>query len=103
MPVTKPRTYDEWLALTDQQRDEVLMAWNAYDREAVGFPYVAAGHLAIESTTPVLDVRVGTYHGGEYVLHAYVADAAVANLPKSLEQTFEGFRVFWLPVSQLTR
>ena len=97
----KPRTYEEWLALSDEQREATLFAWNAYEREGVGFPYTAAGRLAIASETPVLDVRVGTYHGGEYVLHAYVADSAVTNLPKMLQQTFEGFRVIWLPESQL--
>ena len=73
------------------------------DREGVGFAYAAAGRLAIASDTPLLDVRLGTYHGGVYVLHAYVEDAAVPNLPKMLEQTFEGFRVAWYPVSQLGR
>jgi hypothetical protein len=101
-PPIKPRNYDEWLALTDEQRDAVLLNWDAYEREGIGFPYVAAGRLAIASATPILDVRVGTYHGGEYVLHAFVADAAISNLPKSLEQSFEGFRVIWLPVSHLT-
>ena len=99
----KPRTYDEWLALSDEQREAVLTNWDAYEREGIGFAYTAAGRLAIASDTPVLDVRVGTYHGGEYLLHAYVDDAAVPNLPKMLEQTFEGFRVAWYPVSQLTR
>src|SRR5437867_345375 len=99
----KPRTYDDWLALSDDQREAVRTNWNAYEREGVGFPYVAAGRLAIESETPVLDLRVGIYHGGEYVLHAYVANTAIPKLPKMLAQTFEGFRVIWLPVSQLTQ
>jgi hypothetical protein len=100
---SKPRTYEEWLALNDQERESVLFSWNAYEREGIGFPYTAAGRLAIASETPVLDVRVGTYHGGEYLLQAYVADAAVPNLPTTFEQTFEGFRVVWLPVSELIR
>ena len=101
-PPQKPHTYDEWLALSDEQQATVLLAWDAYGREGIGFPYTAAGRLAIASETPVLDLRVGTYHGGEYVLHAYVADAAIPILPRSLQQTFEGFRVIWLPASQLT-
>ena len=100
---TTPRTYEEWLALNDEQREAVLNGWNPYVREGIGFAITAAGRLAISSETPVLDVRIGTYHGGEYLLHAYVDDAAVPNLPKMLEQTFEGFRVAWFPVSQLTR
>lgn len=98
-----PRTYEDWLALSDEQREAVAASWNAYEREGIGFAYAAAGRLAIASDTPVLDVRIGTYHGGEYLLHAYVDDAAVTKLPKLLEQTFEGFRVAWYPASQLTR
>jgi hypothetical protein len=98
-----PRTYEHWISLSDEQRDAVRASWNAYEREGIGFAYAAAGRLAIASSTPVLDIRVGIYHGGEYVLHAYVADCAVADLPKLPEQTFEGFRVAWLPVSQLAQ
>jgi hypothetical protein len=73
----KPRVYEDWLSLGEEEREAVLMSWNAYEREGIGFPYIAAGRLALTSETPVLDVRVGTYHGGEYVLHAYVADDLV--------------------------
>jgi len=97
----KPQTYDEWLALDDTQKQAVLFAWNVYEREGIGFPYTAAGRLALASKVPVLDVEVGTYHGGEYVLHLYVEDAAVPSLPKMLEQTFEGFRVIWYPKSMV--
>ena len=99
-PPNKPRTYDEWLSLGNEEREAVLMSWNGYEREGIGFPYIAAGRLALNSPIPVLDVCVGTYHGGEYVLHAYVDDAAVAGLPPMLQQSFEGFRVIWLPFSQ---
>ena len=100
-PPGKPHTYDEWLSLTTEERETVLMSWNSYEREGIGFPYIAAGRLALTSNTPVLDIRVGTYHGGEYVLHAYVADAAASKMPPMLHQSFEGFRVIWLPVSKL--
>ena len=97
---TTPRTFEEWLALADEQRDAVHKSWNVYDREGIGFAYTAGGRLAIASDTYVFDIQVGTYHGGVYVLHAYVADAAMQNLPKMLEQRFEGFHVIWLPVSK---
>ena len=89
------------LELSDEQREAVATSWNAYEREGIGFAYAAAGRLAIASDTPVLDVRIGTYHCGEYLVHAYVDDAAVPKLLKMLEPTFEGFRVAWYPVSQL--
>ena len=99
--MTAPKSYEEWLALSEEHKQSAKAGWNAYERQCVGFPYTAAGRLAIQSPIPVLDVRVGTYHNGEYVLHAYVADSAVDSLPKMLEQTFEGFRVVWLAVSRL--
>ena len=98
-----PHSYDEWLELSDEQRQDVAGNWNAYERECVGFAYTAAGRLAIVSEVPVRDVRVGTYHGGEYVLHVYVDDVAASQCPAMLQQTFEGFRVVWLPVSHLSR
>ena len=99
--MSTPKTYEDWLALSADEKEALSSGWDAYRRQAIGFPYTAAGRLAIASTTPILDVRVGTYHGGEYVLHAYVDDDAIDMLPKMLEQTFEGFRVIWLPVSKL--
>lgn len=92
-----PRTYDDWLRLSDEQRDAVHAAWDAYEREGIGFALTAGGRLAISSEIPVLDIRVGVFHGGEYVLHATVNAAFIPQLPGSLEQTFEGFRVIWLP------
>ena len=98
-----PDNYEAWLALSDSERDALVGGWNAYEREGIGFAYTAAGRLAIVSATPILDLRIGTYHGGEYLIHAYVDDAAVPDLPSPLEQAFEGFRVWWFPQSQLTR
>ncbi|HEY7087293.1 MAG TPA: hypothetical protein VH518_04340 [Tepidisphaeraceae bacterium] len=95
MPV--PKTYEDWLALSDAQKQAIKFQWNAYAREGIGFPLTAAGRLAISSSVPVLDGQVGTYHGGEYVLNMFVAESVVGSLPGMLEQTFEGFRVVWLP------
>jgi hypothetical protein len=78
-PLKKPRTYDDWLKLSDEQREVVLFSWDPNKREGIGFPYVAAGRLAIASEVPDLDVQVGIYHGGEYVQHAYVSDASLSD------------------------
>ena len=96
-----PQSYEEWLALSDLEKDEVHQSWNAYEREGYGFPATAAGRLAISSEVRVLQSFVGTYHGGEYLLHMYVSDGDYPKMPARLEQTFEGFRVIWLPESHL--
>ena len=96
----RPQTYEEWLALSEEDRLAVKRSGNAYDREHIGFAYTAAGRFAIAANSKVHDVSIGTYHGGEYLLHMYVEDSEVASLPRMLELSFEGFRVVWLPVSQ---
>jgi hypothetical protein len=38
-----PRIYDEWLALTDEERDHIKFNdWNAYARDVVVFAFMAA-------------------------------------------------------------
>lgn len=94
-----PATYDEWLAFSDDDREATKQTWNAYQREGYGFPLIAAGRLALTSSVKVLEAKVGTYHCGEYILMMIVADEDVPKMPARLEQSFEGFRVMWLPLS----
>jgi len=95
-----PSSYEDWLALTDIEKREVHRSWNVYNREGYGFPVCATGRLIISSLTKIFEVEVGTWHGGEYVLNAYVTDEDYPKMPQPLEQTFEGFRVFWMPLSK---
>lgn len=93
-------SYEDWLALTDSEKHAAHRGWNVYDREGYGFPVCATGRLIISSQTKIFEVEVGIWHGGEYVLSAYVADEDYPKMPPPLEQTFEGFRVFWRPLSK---
>jgi hypothetical protein len=93
-----PQTYDEWLALTDEERDDIkFSAWNAYARTGVVFAFTAAARLAMQSPFQVLDIQIGTYHCGEYLLHLTVSPDDFQKCPPMLEQRFEGFRVVWFP------
>jgi hypothetical protein len=95
--VSPPKTYDEWLALSDEERDEVhLHQWNAYERDGIAFAFMAAARLAMQSPHKVLDVKIGTYHCGEYLLRLTVSQEDHRNYPPMLTQTFEGFRVVWV-------
>ena len=90
-------SYEQWLALTDDQRQEAhLYKWNVYARENIGFAYTAAGRFAISSTVRILDIRVGVYHGGEYILELCVADEEVNSLPARLASQSEGFRIMFI-------
>lgn len=93
-------SYDDWLALSDQERFDAKMAWNDNEREMIGIPYTAAGRLAIQSTRRILDVNVGAYHGGEYLIHATVSDENYKDCPPMLSEEFEGFRIIWMPMSR---
>jgi hypothetical protein len=93
-----PQTYDEWLALTEEERDHIKSnAWDAYARTGVVFAFTAAARLAMQSPFEVLDIQIGTYHGGEYLLHLTVSADDFQQCPPMLEQRFEGFRVVWFP------
>jgi hypothetical protein len=93
-----PQTYDEWLALTEEERDHVKHhQWDAYARRGVAFPFMAATRLAMQSPWAVLDIQIGTYHCGEYLLHMTVSAEDFPKCPPALEKRFEGFRVRWLP------
>lgn len=93
-----PRTYEEWLALTDDERDHIKFnEWNTYARDGVAFAFMAAARLAIQSPYDVLGIQVGNYHCGEYLLHLTVSHDDFQKCPPMLEQRFEGFRVVWFP------
>jgi len=97
--VSPPNTYDEWLAFSDDEREHCKHEWNAYNRDGVVFPYLAAARLAMQSSFKILQVSVGTYHGGEYLLLLTVSKDDFEHCPPQFE-SFEGFRVRWLPFDE---
>jgi hypothetical protein len=93
-----PETYDDWLALTDEQRKEVhFKEWNVYRRDGITIAFMAAARLALQCKRTILDIEIGTYHGGEYLLHLTVPYEEHQGCPPMLAESFEGFRVVWLP------
>lgn len=93
-----PHTYNEWLALSPEEQHKVhFEQWDVYDRDGIEIAYMAAVRLAMQSPYKILDIKIGTFHCGEYLLHITVSDEDWPQCPASREQTFEGFRVVWLP------
>ena len=90
------KTYDDWLALSLDAKQDMLSKWDAYEHEMFWVPMIAASRLASISTVPVTDIYVGIYHGGAYVLHLTVSDDDIASCPPPLSQKHEGFEVIWL-------
>jgi len=97
--VLLPATYDEWLAHSPQQRDEVKSRWCAYTGEGRAFPMMAAARLMM-SDARIRDIVVGIYHGGEYILRPTVSNQDYRSCrpwgpPWEDVDVFEGFRIFW--------
>jgi hypothetical protein len=92
-------TYDEWLRLTETERDDIhFRQWNVYARDGILIAFTAATRLAMHSPFKIYDIRIGTYHGGEYTLEPYVSQEDYHSCPPMLAQKFEGFRVIWQPI-----
>ena len=89
-------TYEQWLDLSDDERLETMHKWDTYQRENIGFPYTAAGRFAIITAIRILDMRVGVYHGGEYILEFCVEDEKLKYLAPRLASEFEGFRILFI-------
>lgn len=93
-----PKTYEAWLGLSDQQRKEVhFKEWNVYARDGIAIAFMAATRLALQCNKRVFDIEIGTYHCGEYLLHLTVSEQDYRDCPPMLTDSFEGFRVVWLP------
>ena len=95
-----PTNYEEWLALSTEDQHRVHSEiWDTYARNGISFAYTAASRLAMASPRRVLNIEIGTYHGGEYLLHMIVSPEDFEGCPPMLQDTFEGFRVVWIPSS----
>ena len=91
-------TYDQWLALDEAEQDRLhLTVWNTYEREGYPIALHAASRLALQTEFTVLDVRIETYHCGEYLLGMLVPESEHDRCPGMWDQRFEGFRVVWRP------
>ncbi|SMP79153.1 hypothetical protein SAMN06265222_12925 [Neorhodopirellula lusitana] len=92
-----PESYDAWLVLSEPEQEHIKdNLWDAYNRDRIDIPFTALARLISTSDRTIIDGAIGTYHGGEYLLHVYVPEDSLASCPKPLEQRFEGFRVYWM-------
>lgn len=88
-------TYEEWTALMDEQQIEESRRWNAYQGE--GASIVEAAGLNLMSMNPdVVATSYALFHGGEWIIHAYVARKELETTDPFKTETFNGFRVFYL-------
>jgi hypothetical protein len=86
-------SFDDWLAMDDDQRIAAQRTWNPYIGHNIHVPREAGRRLLAESPLPIVRVHVGIYHGGEYILNPELGPRHMRNAPAWLSQTFLGFRV----------
>ena len=92
-----PNSYDDWLSLSEAEQERIKDGeWDAYSRDRIDIPYMALARLISATERTVLEGQIGTFHGGEYLLHVTVPKSEFHLCPPPLEQRFEGFRVYWM-------
>jgi hypothetical protein len=90
-------TYEDWLKMSPEEQEHLhFKVWDVYQRDGYPIAVMAAARFAMQSGMKILHTDIGTWHGGEYILHMYVTDEELPKLPKPLEQVFEGFRIYWM-------
>jgi len=95
-------SYNDWLKMTPEEQNHIHFdEWNVYERDGYPIALMAAARFTEQSPKKIYDCSIGTYHGGEYVLHMYVSDEDFPSCPKKFEQSFEGFRILWQPIGPL--
>ena len=86
-------TYEEWLALSPEERERAHCSWNPYSGENRHIPREAARRLKESSGLPIVAVRVGIYHGGEYILNPELWPKDFHLAPPWFAEEFDGFRL----------
>jgi hypothetical protein len=70
---TEPFTYERWLTLTAEEREPVVRTWNPYAGQNIQIPKEAGRRFMQRFALPIVNVRVGIYHMGEYILNPCVS------------------------------
>jgi hypothetical protein len=89
--MTKKTEYENWLSMSDEERNQIIRSWN---------PYEGDGHEILEKAFErfkesfgkpkgVLHLHCGLYHGGMFIIGVTVSKGSRVQVPKS----FEGFPV----------
>lgn len=93
VPMLKTITYEEWLTLTPTEQDLTSSKWISNLEENIHIPNEAAKRLQQNSKLPIVRVRVGKFHMGEYILNPELMPEDLEKAPKWFAEVFDGFRV----------
>jgi hypothetical protein len=92
-PMLNTISYDTWLALTPSERVRVARDWISNLGENIHIPKEAGRRLRQSSPLPIVLVRVGIFHMGEYVLNPELRRADLVRAPAPMKEVFDGFFV----------
>jgi len=88
-------SYEQWTALSDEQQLEEMRRWNSYQGEGASVVEAAGLHL-MEKNPDVVATSYALFHGGEWIVHAYVTRKELETTDPFNKEIFSGFRVFYL-------
>jgi hypothetical protein len=89
--MTKKAKYEDWLSMSDEERNQIIRSWNPYEGEGREIVEKAFERFKESFGKPkgVLDLHCGLYHGGMLIIGVTVSKGSRVRVPKS----FEGFPV----------
>jgi hypothetical protein len=94
--LNSPTALEKWNSMTVEQKQVAAKTWDVYRRDGLGFVLLACGKLVISCKHEILDAMPGIYHGGTWVIHAYVAREVFEKVKHSAK-VVDGFDVIWIP------
>jgi hypothetical protein len=94
-PMLHTITFDECLDLNPSEQVLSQCDWVANVGENEHIPEEAARRLRHSSSLSLVDVRVGMFHMGEYILRAIVQPKDLSRAPRSREEVCDGFVVHY--------
>lgn len=83
--------YNDWLLMSDEEREKVKSIWNPYEGEGSGILEKVFEKFKNEFSNidGIIDMHCGLYHGGQYIIGVSARKGTQVKIPKK----FEGFEV----------
>jgi hypothetical protein len=90
----EPRTLDEWLALSSNEQETIhLSQWNVYQGEGAELGTALRDKFVQEHAGEVTAAELYVYHGGVWIITAYVPKALLPQFEEKQMEMYHGFLV----------
>jgi len=88
-------TYEKWTTLSEEQQIDEMRRWSSYQGEGASI-VEAAGLDLMSQNSDVVATSYALFHGGEWIIHAYVTRQELETTDPFNTEIFNGFRVFYI-------